>query len=269
MKKLNITAGGIMPFWTKDLEFMQSGISEALAVMAKSLSFGRENFLISGCEITDTGRSISMTSGWCFYEGEIMQVEELSETMYSGASPRIKFTKTTSFDRNGDRQITLLGNLENARVYQYNSLVPSIAGSADTYTLAIGVGAWRLDERIAYQSKMQDSGLVKLDVQGYNGELQYRITGSMVQLYGEISNDALGAGIRGYISYGLPQPIRELKMYYSWGTVEIDARGGLIVTSQNDSVRLDQVIYISTPNYAANDKHYKSGMDVENGGLQS
>ena len=116
---------------------------------------------------------------------------------------------------------------------------------------------------------MQDSGLVKLDVQGYNGELQYRITGSMVQLYGEISNDALGAGIRGYISYGLPQPIRELKMYYSWGTVEIDARGGLIVTSQNDSVRLDQVIYISTPNYAANDKHYKSGMDVENGGLQS
>ena len=269
MKKLNITAGGIMPFWTKDLEFMQSGISEALAVMAKSLSFGREHFLISGCEITDTGRSISMTSGWCFYEGEIMQVEELSETMYSGASPRIKFTKTTSFDRNGDRQITLLGNLENARVYQYNSLVPSIAGSADTYTLAIGVGAWRLGERIAYQSKMQDSGLVKLDVQGYNGELQYRITGSMVQLYGEISNDALGAGIRGYISYGLPQPIRELKMYYSWGTVEIDARGGLIVTSQNDSVRLDQVIYISTPNYAANDKHYKSGMDVENGGLQS
>lgn len=269
MKKLNITAGGIMPFWTKDLEFMQSGISEALAVMAKSLSFGRENFLISGCEITDTGRSISMTSGWCFYEGEIMQVEELSETMYSGASPRIKFTKTTSFDRNGDRQITLLGNLENARVYQYNSLVPSIAGSADTYTLAIGAGAWRLGERIAHQSKMQDSGLVKLDVQGYNGELQYRITGSMVQLYGEISNDALGAGIRGYISYGLPQPIRELKMYYSWGTVEIDARGGLIVTSQNDSVRLDQVIYISTPNYAANDKHYKSGVDVENGGLQS
>lgn len=269
MKKLNITAGGIMPFWTKDLEFMQSGISEALAVMAKSLSFGRENFLISGCEITDTGRSISMTSGWCFYEGEIMQVEELSETMYSGASPRIKLTKRTMFDRNGDRQIMLSDNLENAQVYQYNSLVPSIAGSADTYTLAIGVGAWRLGERIAYQSKMQDSGLVKLDVQGYNGELQYRITGSMVQLYGEISNDALGAGIRGYISYGLPQPIRELKMYYSWGTVEIDARGGLIVTSQNDSVRLDQVIYISTPNYAANDKHYKSGMDVENGGLQS
>ena len=269
MKKLNITAGGIMPFWTKDLEFMQSGISEALAVMAKSLSFGRENFLISGCEITDTGRSISMTSGWCFYEGEIMQVEELSETMYSGASPRIKFTKRTMFDRNGDRQIMLSDNLENAQVYQYNSLVPSIAGGTDTYTLAIGAGAWRLGERIAHQSKMQDSGLVKLDVQGYNGELQYRITGSMVQLYGEISNDALGAGIRGYISYGLPQPIRELKMYYSWGTVEIDARGGLIVTSQNDSVRLDQVIYISTPNYAANDKHYKSGMDVENGGLQS
>lgn len=269
MKKLNITAGGIMPFWTKDLEFMQSGISEALSVMAKSLSFGRENFLISGCEITDTGRSISMTSGWCFYEGEIMQVDELPETAYSGASPRIKLTKTTLYDRNGDRQITLSGNLENARVYQYNSLVPSIAGSADTYTLAIGTGAWRLGERIAYQSKMQDSGLVKLDVPGYNGELQYRMTGCMVQLYGEVSNDALGAGIKGYICYGLPQPVREIKMYYSWGTAIIDARGSLYVTSQSDNVRLDQVIYISTPDYAANDKHYKSGMDIENGGLQS
>lgn len=263
MKKLNITEGSLMPFWMKDLEYMQTGFEEVVRGIIKGLSLEDKNIIISGCKITNTGSSISMTAGWCYYEGEILRVEALPTTECSAANPMIVLKESVVSDERGRRHVTLNGEVSSSDIYEEKILkpeLPPIGINNLYYNLGIAPGAWDLGERLMYSSKVSDSGEKKIDTNLYVGICYYRKIGGTVQLYGNITNNALGVGINGNVASGLPQPARDIIR----GDITIDKRGQLIISSNSDSVSLEGIIYLSTPEYPTNDGHYckKPNSDV-------
>lgn len=269
MKKLNLRKDSIIPFWMKDLEYLQQGCAEALTAISQGLSFGKKNFIISGCRITDNGTKISMTSGWCYYEGEILPVSELPATSYNtGSPPKIKFTRTERYDPTGDRIISMSGNSGMTQVYIDCYLEPSIANDRDQYTLAISEGAWDLGERIANAAKAADV-TVQLKLNTYLGRIQYRRIGGVVQLMGSVRNDIIGGGINGTISSGLPRPSSDLIMNTESGMVTISSSGALSVVSPDDVIYLNHIVYLANPSFDTNDGHYSTSNQTDNGGVLS
>lgn len=267
MKKLVYKENSLMPFWLKDLEYLQSGCEEAMVAIVQGLSLGTKNFVISGCKITDNGSKISMTSGWVYFEGEILPVAELQSTSYTGSTPKIKFTKSVRHDPSGDREVSSSGTTGMFQCYEDNYLVPSIANERETYALAISQGAWDLAERIAKSSKITDD-MGTLRLSAYSGNIQYRKIGGVVQLMGYIWNDAVGGGINGQVATGLPRPAMDLVMNTETGNVNISSSGALRITSSNDSIYLNHIVYLSSPTFDANDGHHSSEANT-GGGTQS
>ena len=99
MKKLNLTPGTRIPLWGKDILFMQDSEREAFAAVLNGLVLDRQNYLVCGCDITvnDNTHKVSMTSGWCFYQGELLPVKALQATSFTGNRPLVKLTKVTEY----------------------------------------------------------------------------------------------------------------------------------------------------------------------------
>lgn len=268
MRKLVFKEDSLMPFWLKDLEYLQSGCEEAMVAIVQGLSLGTKNFVISGCKITDNGSKISMTSGWVYFEGEILPVTELQSTSYTGSSPKIKFTKSVRHDPSGDREVSSSGMTGMFQCYEDNYLTPSIVSERETYTLAISQGAWDLAERIANSSKITDN-IGTLRLSAYSGSLQYRKIGGVVQLMGYVWNDAVGGGVNGQVATGLPRPAMELVMETDTGNINISSSGVLSITSSNDRVYLNHIVYLSSPTFDVNDGHYSTNNNANTGGSQS
>lgn len=267
MKKLVFKEGSITPFWMKDLEYLQDGVEEAIGAIARGLSLGTENFVITGCKITYNGTKISMTSGWCYYEGEILPVAELPPMSCSESSPKIKFSRVDGYDSEGDRQISLSGSSGMFQVYENRYLEPSIVNDGDSYTLAISEGAWDLGERIANWGKITDTTR-QLKLNAYSGNISYRMIGGVVQLLGYVWNDAVGGGISGTITNGLPHPSMDLVLNTASGKIQISSNGILSITSPDDRVYVNHIVYLSSPSFASNDGHY-STLNQNNGGITS
>ena len=259
MKKLNIVKDSLIPFWMKDLEYMQSGMEEAIKVIIESLSLTDKNIIISGCEITMRGGYISMTSGWCYYEGEILPVRALPSAKCSLADPMIIFGLVDSYDASGDRYAIKNNENQNVSMYQNRYINPRLennSGSVDLgiYNLGIKKGAWNLADRLRYSSMAADSGMVKVDIDGYAANVHYRMIGGVVQLYGAITNEDFGGGLKVKVATGLPCPACEVVI----GECRISASGELTIVSSQDSVRLDNILYLATPEYPTDDKHYSN-----------
>lgn len=259
MRKLEFKEGSITPFWMKDLEYLQKGCAEVIQAIAQGLSFNKRDFIISGCKITDNGTKISMTSGWCYYEGEILPVNSMPVTSYK-ENPKIKFTKISRYDREGDRIISLSGTTGMSQVYSNCYLEPTLVSGDENYTLAISNGAWDLGERIANAAKAADV-LEQISLKAHSGKLQYRRIGGTVQLMGDVWNDANGAGIHVAVASGLPCPNRDLTIKTVYATVEISKEGVLTIDSEYDKVYLDGIIYLTTPSYNGDDGHYTTIMN--------
>lgn len=260
MKKLNITQGSRTPFWMRDLEYITAASSEVFAAMLKGLSLEARDFVISGCRITETGSKVSMTGGWCYYGGEVLPVLPLPPTTYSGTDPRIKFTKVTRYDHEGDRVIELEGVSGMSQIYSDDCLQPSLVSSGDSYRLAIGRGAWNLGERIANAARHVDSGVVEAELAfGGTGLVRYRQAGGIVQLYGSLFNDSL-TGFSGVVARGLPQPavgiMFPLGAGGGSGSIQIGIDGTLSISTQSNRVYLDHVVYVATPVTLSDDRHY-------------
>lgn len=256
MKKLRLTQNSLTPFWMKDLEYMQSSFEEAVKGVIKGLSLEDKNMIISGCKVTDAGGVVSMTSGWCYYEGEILRVEALPETKHASTGPLILLEKAVRCIEEGKRQIASNGTVEMADIYEETYLNPRLLagdGQVSYFDLAIAQGAWDLGERLVRQSKMTDSGPQQAVIESYIAhDVQYRKIGGVVQLYGYFTNDAVGAPIKGTAASGLPLPVRAVTI----GDCTIDKRGQLVINSESDYVPLDGFTYLSQPEYPANDGHY-------------
>ena len=266
MKKLNLpTLPALTPICTNDLKFLQNGITEAFDCILKALGLENDDFVISGCKITDSGSKLSMSPGWCYYDGEIFPVRALQPTSYSGSTPKIKFTKVINYDPTGDRDVVLSGVTGSAQVYQDNYLQPSLVTSQEQYRLAISKGAWDLGERIVNMGKPVDSGVISPnDV--FGSGIRYRMIGGIVQIYGMLKQDAVGAGWQTVVATGLPRPAVTVHLPNNYGYIEVRSDGSLFVRSKEDNVYLNHVVYLATPVYNTADGHYSNINQSQQGG---
>lgn len=271
MKNLNIPQNSRMPFWWRDLEYMTDSFSEVFGAILKGLSLDKKDFVVSGCAVTTTGSKISMTGGWCYYDGEILPVLPMSPTSYTG-NPKIKFTEVTRYNPEGDRVVTLSGTTGEYQVYKDDCLVPSLVSGGESYRLAIGPGAWNLGERIANSARQVDSGTVEATAVGPGvGSVRYRQVGGVVQLSGDLFNDALG-GFNGAVAQGLPRPSVGLVFPintgtgYGSGSIQIATDGTLSISTQLNRVYLDHIVYVASPVTLSDDKHYST--EQQQGGAE-
>ena len=253
------------PIWTDDMRFLQGGISEVFAAILEGLSLGETDFIISGCKITDNGSKVSMTAGWCYYNGEVLPVRALPATSYTGSSPKIKFTKVTNFDPAGQREVKLSETTGVSQVFRNDYLAPSLVTGSAHYQLAISKGAWDLSERIANSVKAVDSGTLSPNDLTGSG-IRYRMIGGMVQLYGHIRQDAVGAGWNAVVASGLPRPALPVYLPNDSGYIEVRTNGELFVRSKNDTVYLNHIVYLASPVYDTADGHYSTIAQQYNGG---
>lgn len=268
MKKLNITEGSLMPFWMKDLDYMQQGFAEAIGSVIEGLGLGGKDMLISGCDVKYSNGKVSMTTGWCYYEGEILKVDAMAETSCNDSMPRVRLDKKRRSDSSGTRQIVCSGETLMSDVYEEWYLEPSLVDDSDLigYRLAIGEGAWRLGERIMHMSKVLDSGLVKIDTYNYTGRAEYRMIGGVVQLYGYVRNGALGIPINGLIiAENMPRPATNVK----FADFTIDTIGQMTGTSDQDTIFFDGLMYLAMPEYANEDSHYSTIDEIGGGEIVS
>lgn len=266
MKKLNITEDSLMPFWMKDLDYMQQGFAEAIGSVIEGLGLGDKDMLISGCDVKYSNGKVSMTTGWCYYEGEILKVDAMAETTCSVTKPLVRLEKKRRSDSSGNRQIVCSGETLMSDVYEEWYLEPSLVDDRDLigYRLAIGEGAWRLGERIMHMSKAMDSGLKKIVVDHYIGRAEYRMIGGVVQLYGYVTNDVIGQGVNGLIARNMPRPAKSIK----FADFAIDTMGQMTGISSSDTINLDCLMYLATPEYPSDDGHY-SNINEAGGGIVS
>ena len=244
MKKLKFEEGAVAPFWLKDLEYMQEGFEETIKAVIEGLSLGKKDMLISGCKITTTNSKISMTSGWCYYDGEILPVQALQETSYTVSSPKIKFTKATEIDRTGTRTAQKESGQIRSEVYQIDYLIPSLYDGATVCQLAISQGAWDLGTRIANMNNLKDTGIVRIKVEdsvSQDGYIQYRQIGGVVQLYGQLT---MTSSLGDIITTKLPVPAVETHWKFNEGVLHI-GKNGLRSDVFNGTVFLDGIMYLS------------------------
>lgn len=275
MKKLKFEEGAVTPLWLKDLEYMQEGFEETVKAVIEGLSLGKKDVLVSGCKITLKNSKISMTSGWCYYDGEILPVKALEETACRQASPKIYFTKKTERDPSGNRIINKEDGMLTCEPYFNEYLEPQIVptGTNVTYKLAISQGAWCLGERIIKTDRYVDTGVVELTIDDESidrySTLKYRQIGGVVQLYGNISSIN---GVTGNIAGGLPCPAEKVnvKIADHEGNNNIDVTvtidGVLNVNNLESSIRLDSIIYLADVMSSVNsDGHHSNYSDIQEG----
>lgn len=273
MKKVVLTPGYRSPLWGKDFLFMQDGALEAVEAVLKGLDLGAENYLVCGCSITinNSIHKISMTSGWCFYQGELLPVKALPVTSFVGDSPRVKLTKVTAYNPEGDRLVYRVTTQnvpeEMLQLWQDSYLEPSvITGDNHEVILALEENAWTLAERINKMSMPTDTGIVPVNDVGFLGSISYRRVGEMVHLFGSVMNDVSGASVSGLIASGLPHPTVSLRLPLSDGYMILGTDGKLTAYNTKLSrIYLDNIVYLTTPTYGGYDGHYSTVSNIVSG----
>lgn len=263
MKKLDLIPGSLIPLWQQDLLFIQDEACEAIEAVLKGLELGCENYLVCGCKITvnKTASTVSMTAGWCFFQGELLPVASLPETEFNGASPLVKLSKVMAYNPSGDRQVTLSTGIINRQVWQECYLMPSLATVNDTYILALSEGAWTLAERISGMTRASDTGMVEVGLSGsHTGSVSYRMIGGTVQLYGMVKSEKTGDPVNGQIAVGLPHPAVPVRLTISdGGYMILDTDGNLTVYNTTlTRVYLDNVVYLTSPTYNSDTGHHSN-----------
>ena len=244
---------------------MQDSEREAFAAVLNGLVLDRQNYLVCGCDITvnDNTHKVSMTSGWCFYQGELLPVKALPATSFTGNRPLVKLTKVTEYDSAGDRMVYHEGVGTTVHVWEQDCLVPSVVGEGENYTLALSEGAWTLAERIRETVKATDTGIVPLEML-YSGlgNINYRRVGGTVQLYG-FAKDDVGGSVSGQIATNLPRPTVQLRIPLSNGYLTLDTNGTLTANTSMSQVYFDSITYLTTPSYNSSDGHHSSEQQEE------
>lgn len=271
MKKLLSIRHSLLPIWQKDMDFLQQGMAESFASFLKSFGFGRERYIISGCNITDDGRRISMLPGWAFWSGEILPVRSLPVTDHDSGSVKIKLTRQTAYNPEGVKTVTAGNITSNVNTYQDDYLNPEIIEESITtqsYDLAIEEGFWDVATRIKHHAQSLDTGIRPLSSQ--YGDVSYRRIGGVVQVFGSLFADASG-GFGAEIVSGLPRPSTELKFpcVSSIGGLPADGymlltpAGKLYALTKAARISISHILYLTSPAWGSNagDGHFSTIMN--------
>lgn len=185
MKKLKFEKDTIVPFWLKDLEYMQEGIEEALKGIVEGLSLDKKDMLISGCEITYKDGKISMTQGWFYHKGEILPVEALPESDCENDSPTVYLEKVIEYSDSGDRKIVNKQGEETASPYEKIYLKPTLLPTGD---IEVKQGDLGLVKKIVANYQADDASLKKKMEQSYQAG-DASLKKDIIQMYGEVDSE--------------------------------------------------------------------------------
>lgn len=261
MKELNLIEGSLAPLWQTDLKFIQDGAMEAVTALLNGLKLGRDDYLVTGCDITvnTSTNKVSMTAGWCWFGGELLPVRALAPAPFAaGTTPKIKLTKVTAYNRGGDRTYTDASRTGTVQMWRDSYLAPSVAGSMDEYRLALSEGAWKLAERINRKSRPYDTGLLTATGgQVGLGSVRYRQVGNVVQLYINVRVEVEGQGVSGRIASGLPSPAAETYIPVANGHLTLSV-GGILTASTTGGAHDDGITYLATAAHDNNDGHHST-----------
>ena len=269
MKKLKFEEGAVTPFWLKDLEYMQEGFEETVKAVIEGLSLGKKDVLVSGCKITTKNSKVSMTSGWCYFGGEILPVKALSETSYTGSGPKIKLTKKSGYDNNGSRPVQKETETITFVPYQNDYLEPSLlSNDFDTdCQLALCPGAWDLGTRIINKNQLEDTGIVRvINIDSaISSTLKYRQIGRVVQLYGSIGSKEKYSGM---VTDTLPELAESITLNIGSTKVVID--GSKLYVYNLEGIEDLFITYLTNMELdSSSDGHYSMVGSGGNGGAES
>lgn len=262
MKRIISYRNARIPLFFKDLQYLGESTEEVFDAVLRPLRGRTEDYILCGCEITVAGNKVAMESGWAYYRGSILPVRRLAPTTYTGDIPIIKLIMITDYDHSGDRNVVITGNsqirLHNA--YQEAFLKPELSDPLsviENYRLAVKPGFWNLKKRIANLSEAYDTGLVATPYP----DLSYRQIGGVVQLTGNMFNDALG-GFHGEIASGLPHPATSMRFPISASShasandyFMLTITGNLLAYTESSRIYFDNIMYLATPVTATDDGH--------------
>lgn len=263
MKKLKFEKGTIAPFWLQDLEYMHEGIEEVIKGIVEGLLLTSSSCIISGCKVTQDNSKISMTSGWAYYQGEILPVKALDETEYS-ASQVINLKRKTEYDNTGLRIILKENKNFETNPYEINFLEPSLSTEN---SFVVKAGTLNLVEKIIQKCsvKEEDSGWITplftkdfLEV-GKISSIKCRTKGNMTQIFGNIETPAANLyDFQNPIEIAdVPSPLQDIRMLrhtcYNKDEVIIDIikkdRKMIIQNMRpDDLLYLDGIMYFSGGN---------------------
>lgn len=99
MNKLLTPLGG-MPFEGDDLQWIQSGIAEAIKGALSRFADSDGNLIISGLEITDSGSQLEFTEGFILLNHEIMYFPALTIAVADGTDD-VYLVEDITYDANG------------------------------------------------------------------------------------------------------------------------------------------------------------------------
>lgn len=132
MKTLNPNFLGGFRIRSNDWIFVQSGISEAIAAPLKS--FSEDIFILSGCERSVTGGTVTISAGYVSYNGEVCEVPAHTYAEPVGAEVE-HWEKYVVYDPAGTKVFQNLTTHETYEVYRARVVkASSLPGGAQEYS---------------------------------------------------------------------------------------------------------------------------------------
>ena len=267
MKKLNTNNAGRMPLWQKDLDFIQEAFTEPLMALIAELKHDNAVAMaITGCKVTETDTMISMTSGWFWWDGELLPVRELTPTNISSfTNPVVHLEKITYNNPDGARNFIHadLTSESVSDIWQDDYIQPSVVERGDTFNTGVHLlyGAQTLTDWIRYRTRDNVGSWLPTRSEINNDNVQYKRVGRMVVLKGTIYVRD-GSGMPKI--EGLPVPIAG-KAYLTYNkitngaVVSVDEQGCLDCISLVDdmtSYPVDGMMYMAQDPYLVDDTFY-------------
>lgn len=263
MKKLNINSAGRMPLWQKDLEFIQQAFTEPImALIAELAKTNTYRFPVSGCEVTfdADARTVSMSAGWFWWDGELLPVHALPatslETTAHGAGvhlSRIGYNPVEGA-RNFVHADLTAETIED--VWQDDYLQPEACLRNASYTSGVTIcpGAWTLHDRLRLAIAGGESEWLGTQSEIQYDNVQYKCVGQMVVLKGTVH---VRDGSAMPSVQGLPVPMGGTAYLTNneithGATVTVNDRGWLHCTAIVDgltSYRVDGMMYMAASPY--------------------
>lgn len=90
-----------MPLWQADMKFIQDNLIQVLTWLGKTHAYNRDNYIVSGCQLTNDQDEYSVTEGLVMIDGELLHVPEQTIDAIGLTAPHI--VKQEQLDPDGNK----------------------------------------------------------------------------------------------------------------------------------------------------------------------
>ena len=275
MKKLNTNNAGRMPLWQADLDWLQDAFTEPIMALIAELKHDAAVVMpVTGCQVTKTDQTVSMTSGWFWWDGELLPVRALPVTDTSAITyPMVHLERVTFYNTDGERNFVHadLSTETVGDVWQDDYLQPTVVERGDA-SVTTGVNihpqARTLFDWIRLRIRDDESSWHPAQSEIPQDNVRYKRVGYMVLLKGSV---LVRDGSAMPKVQGLPVPMSgSACLAYNELThgaiVTIDNQGRLDCISQVSGLTnysVDGMMYMAEEPYLFNDVITSVDTDID------